>query len=89
MIASQYTVSREFPADIYRRIALNDLVTYAVYFLSQNGGEINALRDIVAACFKLFPEEIFSLRWVTLNGPIQPMRKQTMVRLSRQGFSAR
>jgi hypothetical protein len=49
-----------FPREIYGRIALNDLVTYAVYFLSQSGGEINA-EDIVAACFKLFPER-FQLR---------------------------
>jgi len=49
-----------FPPEIYGRIALNDLVTYAVYFLSQSGGEINA-EDIVAACFKLFPER-FQLR---------------------------
>lgn len=50
----------KFPAEIYERIALNDLVTYAVYFLSQIGGEINA-EDIVAACFKLFPNR-FRLR---------------------------
>lgn len=45
----------KFSHEIYGRIALNDLVTYAVYFLSQSGGEINA-EDIVAACFKLFHE---------------------------------
>ena len=50
----------KFPSEIYDRIALNDLVTYAVYFLSQSGGEINA-EDIVATCFKLFPER-FQLR---------------------------
>jgi hypothetical protein len=50
----------KFSPEIYGRIALNDLVTFAVYFLSQAGGEINA-EDIVAACFKLFPER-FQLR---------------------------
>ena len=49
-----------FSPDIYGRIALNDLVTYAVYFLSQTGREISA-EDIVAACFKLFPAR-FHLR---------------------------
>ena len=50
----------QFSPDIYGRIALNDLVTYAVYFLSQTGREISA-EDIVAACFKLFPAR-FHLR---------------------------
>ncbi len=59
MIAKEIQFPK-FPTEIYGRIALNDLVTYAVYFLSQNGGEINA-EDIVAACFKLFPER-FQLR---------------------------
>jgi hypothetical protein len=49
MIASDIQFPK-FPPEIYGRIALNDLVTYAVYFLSQNGGEINA-EDIVATCF--------------------------------------
>ncbi|MGD0253012.1 MAG: hypothetical protein ABSC01_09990 [Verrucomicrobiota bacterium] len=59
MIAKEIQIPK-FPPDIYSRIALNDLVTYAVFFLSQHGGEINA-EDIVAACFKLFPER-FQLR---------------------------
>ena len=50
----------KFLPEIYGRIALNDLVTYSVYFLSQHGGEINA-EDIVAACFRFFPER-FQLR---------------------------
>lgn len=50
----------KFSPEIYGRIAMNDLVTYAVFFLSQSGGEISA-EDIVAACFKLFPER-FQLR---------------------------
>jgi hypothetical protein len=54
------TKSPHFEANIYGQIALNDLVTYAVFFLSQHGGEISA-EDIVAACFKLFPER-FQLR---------------------------
>jgi hypothetical protein len=49
-----------FSPEIYRRVALNELVTFSVYFLKQQGGEINA-EDIVAACFKLFPER-FQLR---------------------------
>jgi hypothetical protein len=59
MIAKEIQIPK-FSPDIYGRIALNDLVTFAVYFLSQHGGEINA-EDIVAACFKLFPER-FQLR---------------------------
>jgi hypothetical protein len=59
MIASDIQFPK-FSPEIYGRIALNDLVTYAVYFLSQSGGEINA-EDIVATCFKLFPER-FQLR---------------------------
>jgi len=59
MIASDLQFPK-FPPEIYGRIALNDLVTYAVYFLSQSGGEINA-EDIVATCFKLFPQR-FELR---------------------------
>jgi hypothetical protein len=51
---------QKFSPEIYGRIALNDLITYAVYFFSQSSGEINA-EDIVAACFKLFPER-FQLR---------------------------
>jgi hypothetical protein len=50
----------KFSKDVYGRIAMNDLVTYAVYFLSQVGGEISA-EDIVAACYKLFPDR-FHLR---------------------------
>jgi hypothetical protein len=49
-----------FSPDIYRRIALNDLVTYSLYFLSQSGKEI-VFEDVVAACFKLFPDR-FHLR---------------------------
>jgi len=49
-----------FAPEIYDRIAMNDLVTYAVYYLSQSGKEINT-EDIVAACFLLFPKR-FQLR---------------------------
>jgi hypothetical protein len=45
----------KFHPEIYTQVALNDLVTYAVYFLSQSNKEISA-EDIVAACFLLFPE---------------------------------
>jgi hypothetical protein len=44
----------KFNPQIYTRVALNDLVAYAVYFLTQTKGEITA-EDIVAACFLLFP----------------------------------
>ncbi len=50
----------KFDARIYIRIALNDLVTYAVYYLAQSKVEI-AAEDIVAACFLLFPKR-FALR---------------------------
>lgn len=50
----------KFEPQVYGRIALNDLVTYAVYFLAQSGKEVNA-EDIVATCFSLFPER-FHLR---------------------------
>ena len=49
-----------FDPKVYTRIALNELLTYAVYFLSQSGAEITA-EDIVAACFLLFPAR-FELR---------------------------
>lgn len=65
-----------FSPEIYSRIAMNDLVTYAVYHLSQSGKEINT-EDIVAACFLLFPKrfqmrtypqwpdsEVVAKRWV-------------------------
>ncbi len=51
--------ARTFDARIYGKIALNDLVTYAVYYLTQIGEEITA-EDIVAACFLMFPQR-FSL----------------------------
>jgi hypothetical protein len=50
----------QFQPDIYRRIALNDLVVYALYFLSESGKEI-VFEDVVATCFKLFPDR-FHLR---------------------------
>jgi hypothetical protein len=50
----------KFDDTIYTQVALNDLVTYAVYFLSQISEEISA-EDIVAACFLLFPKR-FELR---------------------------
>ena len=45
---------------VYTEIALNDLVTYAVYYLSESGEKISA-ENITALCFLLFPER-FSLR---------------------------
>lgn len=50
----------KFDSKVYTQIALNDLVTYAVYFLAQSTEEISA-EDIVAACFLLFPKR-FELR---------------------------
>lgn len=50
----------KFESSQYARIALNDLVTFAVYFLSQSGDEITA-EDIVVACYLLFPKR-FELR---------------------------
>jgi hypothetical protein len=50
----------KFDDRVYTQVALNDLVTYAVYFLSLSGEEISA-EDIVAACFLLFPKR-FELR---------------------------
>lgn len=49
-----------FSPEVYSRIALNDLVTYAVFHVAQSRREITA-EDIVAACFTLFPER-FQLR---------------------------
>jgi len=59
MISPETEIPNYTP-EVYTPIALNDLVTYSVYFLSQKGAEISA-EDIVAACFKLFPER-FQLR---------------------------
>ena len=53
----------KFDPDIYTRIAMNNLVTYAVYFLSQLSKEISD-GDIVAACFYMFPKR-FELRGYT------------------------
>jgi hypothetical protein len=50
----------KFDERVYTQVALNDLVTYAVYHLSQTSEEISA-EDIVAACFLLFPKR-FELR---------------------------
>jgi len=50
----------KFDENIYSKIGLNDLVTYAVYHLSECTSEITA-EDIVAACFLMFPKR-FSLR---------------------------
>ncbi len=50
----------KFNPEIYTRLALNELVTYSVYFLSQSDEEITN-ENIVAACFLLFPQR-FSLR---------------------------
>ena len=41
-------------------IALNDLVIFSIYFLSQIAREINT-EDVVAACYLLFPKR-FALR---------------------------
>ena len=49
-----------FMPERYESVALNELVTYAVYFLSQFEIEITA-EDIVAACFMLFPNR-FAMR---------------------------
>ncbi len=59
-MSTAVTEPPQFPTDIYRRIALNDLVTYSLYFLSQSGKEI-VYEDVVATCYKLFPER-FHLR---------------------------
>lgn len=50
----------KFESGTYSKLALNDLVVFAVYFLSQRRKEITA-EDIVAGCFSMFPDR-FSLR---------------------------
>ena len=50
----------KFDRKIYDNIAMNDLVTYGVYYLSEAGREI-VDSDIVAICFLLFPRR-FDLR---------------------------
>lgn len=49
----------KYDSKVYSKIALNDLVTYAVYFLTQVGEKISS-ENITAACFLLFPDR-FSL----------------------------
>ena len=51
---------KNFEATIYNLIALNDLVTYSVYFLAREHERISS-ENITAVCFTLFPER-FSLR---------------------------
>ncbi len=53
MLSEQNTP--KYNPEVYTKIALNDLVTYAVFFLSQSKPEITA-EDIVAVCFMLFPK---------------------------------
>lgn len=53
----------KFDSQIYTKIALNELVTYSVYFLSQSNEEIST-ENIVAACFLMFPQR-FALRGYT------------------------
>jgi hypothetical protein len=48
-----------FKSSIYTQIALNDLVTFATYYLTQINERISA-ENITAACYLLFPER-FSL----------------------------
>lgn len=50
----------KFSVTVYNNIAMNDLVTYGVYYLSETGLEI-VDSDIVAICFLLFPKR-FELR---------------------------
>ncbi|MBI5030689.1 MAG: hypothetical protein HZB51_09190 [Chloroflexi bacterium] len=50
----------KFDPQIYTKIALNELVTYSVYFLSQSNEEVST-ENIVAACFLMFPQR-FALR---------------------------
>lgn len=50
----------KYDPTVYSQIALNDLVTYAVYFLSQMSETISS-ENITAGCFLLFPAR-FSLR---------------------------
>lgn len=64
---------------LYSKIALNDLVTYSVYFLMQVG-DPRSSENISAACFLLFPKR-FCLR----NYPEWP--DSTVVNKSRTEFS--
>jgi hypothetical protein len=83
----------QFDSTIYERIALNDLVIYAVYFLSQAQREITA-EDIVACCFALFPKR-FALRgypqWpdstVVNKRWIDCRNKELIIGSTKDGFS--
>ena len=50
----------KFDSGAYSDLALNDLVTFAVFTLADRRSEISA-EDIVAGCFTMFPDR-FSLR---------------------------
>lgn len=69
-----------FNANIYGSIAMNDLVTYAVYFLSQSRREVFEA-DIVVICFLMFPKRfeltgypkypdssVIAKRWIDCRG---------------------
>jgi hypothetical protein len=50
----------KFSPDMYKKIALNDLVIYSIHFFQRGGLEISS-EDIISACFILFPKR-FSMR---------------------------
>lgn len=50
----------KFDPGIYIKIALNDLIVYAIQFLHDQGSETTP-EDVISACFHLFPKR-FSLR---------------------------
>ena len=50
----------EFDPDVYRKIALNDLVVYSIHHFQRDGVEITT-EDIISGCFLLFPKR-FSMR---------------------------
>ncbi len=50
----------KFDGDVYKKVALNELVTYAVFYLGQRHERISA-ENITAAAFFLFPER-FAMR---------------------------
>lgn len=55
MAMSESDTVPQFNPNIYGDVAMNDLVTYAVFFLSQSAREISD-SDIVATCFLMFPK---------------------------------
>jgi hypothetical protein len=54
------TKTPKFSPEVYKKITLNDLVLFTLYYMQGQGSEITS-EDIISTCFIMFPKR-FSLR---------------------------